>query len=32
MLEPVEALMASAELEYDLFSSALKDHLSKSAA
>jgi signal transduction histidine kinase/HPt (histidine-containing phosphotransfer) domain-containing protein len=32
MLEPVEALLASAELEYDLFSRALQDHLSESAA
>jgi CheY-like chemotaxis protein len=32
MLEPVEALLASAELEYDLFSKALQDHLSESAA
>lgn len=31
MLEPVEALLASAELEYDLFSRALQDHLSESA-
>jgi len=32
MLEPVEALLASAEVEYDLVSRALQDHLSESAA
>jgi two-component system sensor histidine kinase/response regulator len=32
MLEPVEALLASAEMEYDLFSRALQDYLNESAA
>ncbi|MDZ4732016.1 MAG: ATP-binding protein [Nitrospirota bacterium] len=32
MLESVEALLASAEVEYDLVSRALQDHLSESAA
>jgi signal transduction histidine kinase/HPt (histidine-containing phosphotransfer) domain-containing protein len=32
MLEPVEALLASAEVEYDLVSRAFQDHLRESAA